>query len=200
MKRAIATRRPGENEFALQKIRDAILDDDAVSGSCALTVKALEYGWTYEETAFMLQDTVRHVRTNLKRFLMLYRAARAFAHDEFPELTRLANDPSADWQFDFKEAMKNPDLDSIADYLAKDLWPDERLLVERRLAEDDDFARFAAPIVEFWKLGCKLSPADLDEMEEYWAELRKEAFKDRRLIAKARQNNRSQNLSPSTAK
>ena len=65
------------------------------------------------------------------------------------------NDPTSspddDRDFDLDEEMNNPDLNLITDYLCNELDPDQRAEVERRLEEDEDFYRYCAPIIAFWK-------------------------------------------------
>ena len=52
---------------------------------------------------------------------------------------------------DLEEAMKNPDLGLITDYVANELPPDQVAEVERRLEEDPAFREFCAPILAFWE-------------------------------------------------
>jgi hypothetical protein len=51
---------------------------------------------------------------------------------------------------DLESAMRDPYLDLITDYLAKELDPVKAAEVERQLETDPAFRDFAAPIIAAW--------------------------------------------------
>jgi hypothetical protein len=84
---------------------------------------------------------------------------------------------------DLGEALKNPDLDLITDFLANELDPEQVAEVRRRLEEDSAFRDFAAPIVAAWNVKplWQREPIARAEVEKSWAKFTKKAgFKHQR--------------------
>jgi hypothetical protein len=80
-------------------------------------------------------------------------------------------------RIDLDEALKNPDLALISDYLANELDPERVAEVRRRLEEDPAFRDFAAPIVAMWNVtpAWKREPIAHAEVERSWAKFTKRA-------------------------
>ena len=114
----------------------------------------IQQGRSYEEAAVRIRVRVETVRTYLKRFLTLARAAMA----------RPVPPPTL--HFDVDAAMKNPDLDVIIDYLTLELTPRQSKELERRLGEDAEFFELAAPIIRFWEVGRDPPPTRWEEIEK----------------------------------
>src|SRR4051812_27453525 len=90
---------------------------------------------------------------------------------------------------DLEEALKDPDLDLIIDYVSQELDPARVAEVERRLREDTAFQDFAAPIIAAWTAKPKLVTPVIPprQLERDWDEFtRRAGFTHQRARARRR--------------